>query len=78
VTATAFEESVQQVWEWTEEDVTRFVGELRQFFQGLPAERFPLTVALATALTAGASSDERFEFGIQVIVAGLASLAEAD
>ncbi|GAA1561121.1 TetR family transcriptional regulator ActII [Kribbella sancticallisti] len=76
VTATAFEESVQRAWEWTEDDITRFVGELREFFQGLPAEKFPFTVALAAALTAGGSGDERFEFGIQVIVAGLASMAE--
>jgi ABC-type uncharacterized transport system permease subunit len=33
-------------------------------------------VALAGALTSGATGDERFEFGIAVIVAGLASLAE--
>ncbi|HEY0471857.1 MAG TPA: TetR/AcrR family transcriptional regulator, partial [Kribbella sp.] len=74
VTAIAFEESVQGAWAWTKEDVDRFVTELRGFFQSLPADRFPITLALAGALTAGSSGDERFEFGIQVIVAGLASL----
>jgi len=78
VTATAFEESVQRAWEWTEEDVTGFVTELRTYFQSLPADQFPLTIALAGALTAGANSDERFEFGVQVIVAGLASMVPAD
>jgi AcrR family transcriptional regulator len=76
VTATAFEESVQGADDWTEEDVVKFVGGLREFFQGLPADRFPFTVALAVALTSGAAGDDRFEFGIQVITAGLASFVE--
>ncbi|TDD57482.1 TetR/AcrR family transcriptional regulator [Kribbella antibiotica] len=76
VTAVSFEETVQNASNWTPADVERFVGEMRTFFADLPADRFPVTVALATALTAGAGGDERFEFGIQVITAGLASLAE--
>ncbi|WP_026162871.1 TetR/AcrR family transcriptional regulator [Kribbella catacumbae] len=76
VTATAFEESVQGAWAWTTEDIEGFVTQLRGFFEGLPPEKFPITIALATALTSGSLGDERFEFGIQVIVAGLASLAE--
>jgi hypothetical protein len=76
VTAIAFEESVQGATGWTKEDVEGFVAGLRNFFASLPADRYPLTIALAGALTAGASGDERFEFGINVIVAGLASLAE--
>lgn len=77
VTATAFEESVQGASVWTVEDIEGFVTQLRAFFAGLPPEKFPITVALATALTSGSLGDERFEFGIQVIVAGLASLAES-
>jgi AcrR family transcriptional regulator len=77
VTATAFEETVKGgAATWTQEDIEGFVAYLRGFFESLPADRFPLTVALAGALTAGASSDERFEFGITVITAGLASLAD--
>ncbi|MEV8372381.1 TetR/AcrR family transcriptional regulator [Kribbella sp. NPDC056861] len=76
VTAIAFEESVQGGAAWSDEDLVRYIGELRQFFEGLPAAKFPVTIALASALTSGAQGDERFEFGIQVIVAGLASLAE--
>ncbi|MEV5962658.1 TetR/AcrR family transcriptional regulator [Kribbella sp. NPDC051952] len=76
VTAIAFEESVQGASGWSEADVERYVGELRTFFNSLPADRFPITVALAPALTSGATGDERFEFGIAVITAGLASLAK--
>ncbi|MFG1812704.1 TetR/AcrR family transcriptional regulator [Kribbella sp. NPDC049174] len=77
VTATAFEETVKGgASTWTKDDIEGFVAYLRGFFESLPADRFPLTVALAGALTAGSSSDERFEFGITVITAGLASLAD--
>jgi AcrR family transcriptional regulator len=76
VTAVAFEETVQSASDWTREDAERFVSGLRSYFESLPADRFPLTVALAGPLTSGATGDERFEFGIAVIVAGLASLAE--
>jgi AcrR family transcriptional regulator len=76
VTAVAFEETVQSATDWTPEDVERFVSGLRSYFESLPADRFPLTVALAGPLTSGAAGDERFEFGITVIVAGLAALAE--
>jgi AcrR family transcriptional regulator len=76
VTAVAFGETVQGAAAWSPEDVERFVAELRDYFDSLPADRFPLTVALAGSLTAGAGGDERFEFGITVITAGLAALAE--
>jgi AcrR family transcriptional regulator len=75
VTAIAFEETVQGAENWAPADVDRFIGELRSYFGSLPADRFPLTVALAPSLTSGATGDERFEFGITVITAGLAALA---
>ncbi|MFB6725949.1 TetR/AcrR family transcriptional regulator [Kribbella sp. NPDC056345] len=78
VTAVSFEETVQNAASWTVDDIENFVTEMRAYFVGLPADRFPLTVALAAALTAGAKGDERFEFGITVITAGLAALAEKD
>ena len=40
--------------------------------RSLPADRFPNTVALAGTLTAG-TADERFEWGLDVIVRGLAT-----
>jgi AcrR family transcriptional regulator len=76
VTAVAFEESVQGAAGWTQEDVDGFIAGLRAHFATLPPDRFPLTIALAGAMTAGSTGDERFEFGITVITAGLASLAQ--
>jgi AcrR family transcriptional regulator len=52
-----------------------FVGELRAYFEQLPQDRFSNIVALADALT---SSADRFEFGLDVIVRGLASRAAGD
>ncbi len=75
VCSVAFEESVQGASSWTPEDIEQFTGNLRKWFSGLPADRFPHLVALAGPLTSG-GPDERFEFGVQVIVNGLASLAE--
>jgi AcrR family transcriptional regulator len=75
VTAVAFEETVQGASGWTKEDIERFVADLRSYFESLPPDRFPLTVALAGALTAGSTGEERFEFGLTVLTVGLASLA---
>jgi AcrR family transcriptional regulator len=78
VTAVAFEESVQGASGWSQEDVAGFVAGLSNFFATLPPDRYPLTIALAGAMTAGSTGDERFEFGITVITAGLASLAQSN
>ncbi|WP_112240251.1 TetR/AcrR family transcriptional regulator [Kribbella monticola] len=74
VTAVAFEESVQGASGWTVDDVESFVAGMRHHFASLPADRYPFTVALAGALTAGALGDERFEFGLQVMISGLAAM----
>ncbi|HZU40106.1 MAG TPA: TetR/AcrR family transcriptional regulator, partial [Solirubrobacteraceae bacterium] len=77
VTAVAYEESLYEARGWTREDLVGFVAELRAYFESLPPERFPNTVALASALTAGAEGDERFEFGLEVILRGLEAMREA-
>jgi AcrR family transcriptional regulator len=55
--------------------VEGFVEAMRQYLASLPADRFPNVTALAGQLTAG-GPDERFEFGLDVLVAGLAALSE--
>ena len=47
---------------------------MRSYFAALPTDRFPTVVAMADALTAG-EGDERFEFGIDLLVSGLAAMA---
>lgn len=79
VVATSYE---QAVWAARAEgdgppDVTAFAVELRAYFERLPPDRFPHLVALAGPLTAGGDDDpdERFEFGLDVIVGGIAARA---
>ena len=61
-----------------EEDVTpvaapgEFAAQAGQWLKSLPAEQFPHTVALADLLVAG-NSDDRFEWGLDVLIRGLAS-----
>jgi Tetracyclin repressor-like, C-terminal domain len=60
------------------EDVISFATEGRASFGALPADRFPHLRALASDLTEASGPDDRFEFGLEVIVRGLAPMAVAD
>lgn len=57
-----------------EASLQEFVGMMRDYFAGLPPDRFPNTVELADELVSG-DRDERFEFGLDVLVKGLATQA---
>jgi hypothetical protein len=65
VGAFAYEESLGTT------DPAQFASYLRS----LPPEDFPVITGLADDLTAG-GADERFEFGVEVLIAGLDALAE--
>lgn len=54
-----------------------FIGEMREYLGSLPADRFPNISALAEKLTSG-GRDERFEFGLDVLIAGLAVRSQQD
>jgi AcrR family transcriptional regulator len=73
-TAIAYEESLYANLGLDEDETTRYVGELREYFASLPLDRYPNVASLAGPLTAGTDGDERFEFGLEVLVRGLASL----
>jgi AcrR family transcriptional regulator len=76
VGATAYEESLMAAQGLDREAVAGFVEELRRYFASLPADRFPHIVALARPLTQfDPEADDRFEFGLGVIVDGLAARA---
>ncbi|WP_216906602.1 TetR/AcrR family transcriptional regulator [Nocardia noduli] len=51
-------------------------SQMRGYLEQLPPERFPILVALAHPLT-DADGDARFELGLDIILRGLASYAEA-
>jgi len=71
----AYEESLFGAQDTSPEEIERFVTSLRDYFAALPSERFPQVVALAGQLTAGGGTDDRFEFGLEVLVRGLAAMA---
>ncbi len=48
--------------------------QMQEFFAALPAERFPTFVSLLPHLTSG-TDEERFRFGLELLVSGLAALA---
>ena len=75
VTAIAYEESVYAGEQVSHDEMAGYVAQMRSYFESLPAARFPNVVAFAAALTAGTEGDERFEFGLDVLIAGLAAMA---
>ena len=75
VTAVAYEESLYAGENVTPEVMLEFNESMRRYYASVPADRFPNIVALATELTTG-TGDERFEFGLEVLVRGLAAMAQ--
>jgi AcrR family transcriptional regulator len=73
-TATAYEESLYAAKDMPD-DGAEYIAELRRYFGSLPADRFPHIVALAVPLTTTAEEDGRFEFGLDALVRGIASMA---
>ncbi len=73
--AIAYEDSL---WdrELTVEEIEGYLGSMRTYFASLPVDRFPGVVALAGPLTSG-DGDERFEFGLEVLIRGLAAMADS-
>jgi AcrR family transcriptional regulator len=75
--AFAFEESLGLASP-TGEDLPpeQVVEMIKGYFASLPPERFPNTLAIVDQLFAG-DPDERFEFGLEVLVRGLAAASGA-
>lgn len=48
---------------------------MTEYFSQLPADRFPNVIAVAPALTEG-GADERFEFGLELLIRGLKTYIE--
>ena len=74
--AYAFEES-RGVASPTGKDLPpeQVVGMIKGYFESLPPERFPNTLALVDQLFGG-GFDDRFEFGLDVLVKGLDATRE--
>jgi AcrR family transcriptional regulator len=73
VGAVAFEEGLMDAG-LAPEQVDEYVQEIGDYFRSLPADRYPNLVPMVGALMRQ-EGDERFEFGLDVLVAGIAALA---
>ena len=73
--ASVLEESPQADWAGQDEDArARFVM-IRDYFAGLPPSEYPNLARLADEMF-DIGVDERFELGLEILVRGLAALAE--
>jgi AcrR family transcriptional regulator len=54
-----------------------YIDQVRKYFSSLPVERFPNIVGMVDHLTTS-GGEERFEFGLDIIVRGIASYATPD
>jgi hypothetical protein len=51
-------------------EIERYFAGIHAFYASLPADRYPVLTAVAPAMT-GPDADDRFEFGLNVLIAGL-------
>jgi AcrR family transcriptional regulator len=58
-------------------DVDRYFADVHAFYAALPPGRFPVLAAIAGDL-AGPDADERFDFGLDVLIAGLEAASRAE
>ena len=76
VTANAVEDAVTADLARKGRDPQEYYDQVHRYFAGLPADRFPITAMLVPQLMTG-TGDERFRFGLELLVGGLAALATA-
>ena len=74
VTANAVEDAVTADLARKGRDPQEYYDQVHRYFADLPADRFPITALLVPQLMTG-TGDERFRFGLDLLVGGLAALA---
>ncbi len=76
VSACAFEDGLLKQSGMDPEEVRRYFDEVHAFFGALPRAQYPVLASIAPDMTS-ADGDERFEFGLATIVAGLEVMSRA-
>jgi AcrR family transcriptional regulator len=74
VSATAFEDGLFRRG-MDEEEMLRYYAGVHAFYAALPAERYPVLASIAPDMT-GHDDVERFNFGLDVLIAGLEAVNE--
>jgi hypothetical protein len=77
VSAAAFEDGLMEHGGMSPEYVQRYFAEVHAFYERLPTDRFPVLASIAPEMTS-ADGDERFEFGLNALIAGLEALSAAE
>jgi AcrR family transcriptional regulator len=76
VTAEAFETGLME-YGGNPEDVQRYYEDVHVFYMQLPADRFPVLASVVDDIT-GPDGEERFEFGLDVLIAGLEAVSAGE
>jgi Tetracyclin repressor-like, C-terminal domain len=58
-------------------ELERYFAGAHAFYASLPRDRYPVLTSVAPDMT-GADADDRFEFGLSVIIAGLEAASAAE
>lgn len=74
VSANAIEGALLVARQRAGENPMDYFLQVGRYFESLPADRFPTTAALVGLLVAG-DGDDRFRFGLDLLIGGLAALA---
>jgi Tetracyclin repressor-like, C-terminal domain len=74
VVANAIEGAVYAARQRSEEERQAYWTQVADYFAAVPADRFPTMAALAPMMMVG-TGEERFAFGLDIIIRGLSSLA---
>jgi AcrR family transcriptional regulator len=77
VTAVAFESGLYERSGMSPEDIEDYFKEVHNFYDRLPGDRFPVLASLAAEMTKY-GEQERFEFGLAALIAGLEVLSDRE
>jgi hypothetical protein len=77
VCATAFEDGILERSGMSPEDEARYWADLHMFLDNLPPDRYPAMARIRPHMK-GHGDRERFEFGLDAMLAGLEALSDAE
>jgi AcrR family transcriptional regulator len=77
VTAAAFEAGLYERNGMTTEEIAHYFDDVHDFYNRLPAASFPVLASIADDMT-GPGEEERFQFGLATLIAGLEALSDSE
>jgi tetracycline repressor-like protein len=77
VSASAFEAGMLERSGMTTDQIERYYADVHAFYDRLPPDRFPALARVAPAMT-GHGEEERFEFGLDLLIAGMETVGRSE